>query len=659
MEKLGNGKVAVYLVLLTVLGTWLSGAQMPGWARAAAVVLAVLGTVVAQHGRRLLNVVRALPRDLWFLRLYARVLRVMKRFERENASVVGVLEERAQRTPDEPCFLFESRTWTFKNVNDYSNRLARALQRVGVARGDILALVLDNCVEYVCVWLAAAKLGAVTALINRNLRDVPLAHTINAARTKVVLFGREYADGIDGVRGELRGVESFFQFGGGSGGVEAHWFRDILPLMDKESTDKPVVDFTPKFDDPIMYIYTSGTTGLPKAAIITNAKVMGFPLGIMRACDLRPVRDVHYCPLPLYHAAAGACAASLALVHGVTVVLTPKFSASKFWADCVKYKATSAQYIGELCRFLVLSPESPYDRQHGVRVLLGNGMSPGIWRRVQERFGVLQIAELYGSTEGNILIVNVDGKVGAIGFVPLLLPRSLWPLDVVRVDAETNEPIRDDLTGLCIPCNYGEPGMIIGKIRQNVIHSRFVGYLDRQATEKKILTDVFDLGDRYFLSGDLVVMDEMGYLYFKDRTGDTYRWKGENVSTAEVEAAMTRVLLPQGVREVAVYGVQVPGHEGRAGMAAIADPDRRADLRLLAEQLTKCLPAYERPVFLRVSDALPMTGTHKVSKVLLQREGFLDVPATDCVHVFDSRAGTYLPLSVALLENIRENKLRI
>lgn len=663
MELLWRSKALAAFVAVTVLGNWLLGpADAPKWMRILAVLAAFLVTVVLQHRRRLLAVVKMLPRDIRLLRLYATAMRKVRHLEATGATAVSVVEANARTMADQTCFKFEDRTWTYREVNEYSNRLARKFQALGVGRGDVVALIESNRIEYICTWVGLAKLGAVTALVNRNLRDAPLVHTITVAKAKLVVFGAEYEAVVSEVRDSLPGVVQYLRF---SDGLQAgcspaqDWFSDLLADLDAQSGDNPEVARPPGPQDPVMYIYTSGTTGLPKAAIITHFRILFWALGVMLQTRMRPGKDLMYCALPMYHAAAGAYACSLALIHGVPVAFAPKFSASRFWSDCARHGATCAQYIGEICRFLVLSPDSPRDKQHGVRALLGNGMSPGVWKHVQTKFGIRDVFEFYGSTEGNFMLINMEGIVGSIGFMPCLLPRSLWPVDLVRVDEDTGELIRDDVSGLCVRCQPGEPGQIVGKIRDSVKTTEFVGYLDRKATDKKIGRDLFCQGDRYFLTGDVAVMDEYGYMYFKDRLGDTYRWKGENVSTAEVETVMTAVVLPYGVRELAVYGVKVPGHEGRAGMAALADPEHRVDLDVLAKQLSKKLPSYAKPQFVRISQTLPMTGTLKVSKVPLQKDGFDGVTNNDPVFVFDSRATTYVPLTDAILADIRENKWRI
>lgn len=337
-----------------------------------------------------------------------------------------------------------------------------------------------------------------------------------------------------------------------------------------------------------------------------------------RMLGLRADSDILYNPIPLYHMSGGLVGTGCALTKGIPSVLRSKFSVSAYWADCIKYKCTLAQYIGEMCRYLLKAPPRPEDKAHSVRLMVGNGMRPQIWQEFVDRFKIEQITEVYGSSEGNANIVNVDNQVGAVGFVPSILPKSLHPVALIRVNPETCEPIRGK-DGFCIRTEIGEPGMLIGMIKPGNASREFNGYLDKEASQKKIVENVFSKGDKAFLSGDILVQDEFGYFYFKDRTGDTFRWKGENVATAEVEGVISNVV---GYRDATVYGVQIPGVEGKAGMAAIVDPDSLLDFKALAEGLDKALPSYARPIFLRIVKELEMTSTFKLKKISLQKEGF-------------------------------------
>ena len=266
-----------------------------------------------------------------------------------------------------------------------------------------------------------------------------------------------------------------------------------------------------------------------------------------------------------------------------------------------------AQYIGEICRYLLVQPNCPTDRQHTVTLMFGNGLRPKIWRSFVERFGIAQTGELYGSTEGNANVINTDNREGACGFVSQLLPR-LYPVCLIKVDEETNLPVRDK-NGMCIRCGPGESGEFVGKIVQSDPTRSFDGYANREATEKKIISNVFHQGDQAFLSGDLLTLDDLGYLYFKDRTGDTYRWKGENVSTAEVEAVISNAI---GQLDCVVFGVEIKDCEGKAGMAVISTSGAEFNLDQLASRLNASLPRFAIPVFLRIVNELKMTGEFKL-----------------------------------------------
>ena len=340
------------------------------------------------------------------------------------------------------------------------------------------------------------------------------------------------------------------------------------------------------------------------------------------------------------------------MTSGISMVIRDKFSASKYWEDCIRYRVTAAQYIGEMCRYLLNTPPSSQDTQHSVRLMFGNGLRPDIWPDFVQRFNIKHISEFYGSTEGNSNIINFDNTVGAVGFVPVLFS-SILPLGLIRV-GEDGVPVRDEKTGLCIRCKVGEPGEFVGVIQSNHPVREFSGYSDKESTEKKILRNVWKHGDTCFRSGDILVSDKFGYLYFKDRKGDTFRWKGENVSTAEVESVVSRVT---GLSDVVVYGVTVPGCEGRAGMAAIASDSQEIDMQGLAEDIVHKLPGYSRPFFLRLCQQLDMTGTFKLKKRDLQVQGY-GPDIEDDLYFLDLKEINYVPLTSKLREKINTGLVR-
>ncbi|XP_032687154.1 long-chain fatty acid transport protein 4 isoform X2 [Odontomachus brunneus] len=510
---------------------------------------------------------------------------------------------------------------------------------------------MESRPEYVGTWLGLSKAGFVAALVNTNLRHETLLHSINAAGCKAVIFGSELKDAIRDIKSKIPDIE-LYQW---SELADTSVLEGAIDLNTEISSIEPgplVVELdigSPR--DKLIYIYTSGTTGMPKAAVINNLRYMLITCGVNAMLNLRP-DDRIYDPLPLYHTAGGIIGAGQALMGGVTVVLRRRFSASKFWSDCVHYECTIAQYIGEICRFLLTVPPGQYDRAHKIRLMFGNGLRPQIWESFVKRFGVKQIGEFYGATEGNSNLVNIDNTVGAVGFVPRYAS-VLYPVALLKVDDETGEPLRGP-DGFCIPCKPGEPGVFVGKINPKKAINDFSGYADKKASEQKIIHDVFKKGDRVFNSGDILIMDEYGYFFFKDRTGDTFRWRGENVATSEVEAIVSNVI---GLKDAAVYGVEVPGSEGKAGMAAIYDPNNTLDLKELVEGLKKSLPSYARPLFIRVLSELPMTGTFKLKKKDLQQDAFNIEKVKDPVYFLNK--DSYVRMTDELYNDIKQGKIRL
>ncbi|XP_043323213.1 long-chain fatty acid transport protein 1 isoform X3 [Cervus canadensis] len=432
----------------------------------------------------------------------------------------------------------------------------------------------------------------------------------------------------------------------------------LLDPVLKETSTAPLAQPPGKgMDDRLFYIYTSGTTGLPKAAIIVHSRYYRIAAFGHHSYSMQAA-DVLYDCLPLYHSAGNIVGVGQCLIYGLTVVLRKKFSASRFWDDCVKYNCTVVQYIGEICRYLLKQPVREAEGRHRVRLAVGNGLRPSIWEEFTERFGVRQIGEFYGATECNCSIANMDGKgssltglapsqVGSCGFNSRILPH-VYPIRLVKVNEDTMELLRD-AQGLCIPCQTGEPGLLVGQINQQDPLRRFDGYISESATSKKIAHSVFRKGDSAYLSGDVLVMDELGYMYFRDRSGDTFRWRGENVSTTEVEGVLSRLL---GQTDVAVYGVAVPGVEGKAGMAAIADPHGQLSPNALYEELQKVLAPYARPIFLRLLPQVDTTGTFKIQKTRLQHEGFDPRQTSDRLFFLDLKQGHYLPLDQGVYTRI-------
>ncbi len=383
--------------------------------------------------------------------------------------------------------------------------------------------------------------------------------------------------------------------------------------------------------DKAFYIYTSGTTGLPKASNFTHLRMLFMMHGFSGGLNAKAA-DRMYNVLPLYHSAGGVCAIGPALLTGGSVILKRKLSVSEFWDDVHRYEATIFQYIGELCRYLLNAPPTKYERDHKIRAITGNGLRPEIWKTFQQRFAIPKIIEFYGATEGNVSMLNYDGTVGAVGRIPSYMRRTITTR-IVRFDIEHEVPVRGP-DGFCIECADNEVGETIGKIT-NEPGKTFDGYTKAADTQKKILHDVFEKGDAWFRTGDLMRRDAQGYFYFVDRIGDTFRWKGENIATSEVSEALS--VIP-GIKEANVYGVAVPGMDGRAGMAALVT-GTGFDIAKLADALSGNLPSYARPVFIRLLPELEITGTFKQRKVELVKDGFDPAAIADPLYWFDPARG--------------------
>lgn len=531
---------------------------------------------------------------------------------------------------------FEGRLFTYEELDARANQYAHWALDQGFRRGDAVALFMENKPDFIAFWIGLSKVGVVTALINNNLQGSGLAHCVNIAGAKAILMGPEQADLFKSAQSEFAEGTTAWSIGGVMEGTES--LDDRFADLSTERPD-PAVRNGMTVDDLCLYVYTSGTTGLPKAARLTHSRTLSMMNSFIAPCNIT-ARDRIYLTLPLYHGTGGICGVGQALFTGASLILRRKFSASAFWDEAVEEGATAFVYIGELCRYLMNAPEHPNERQHKIRTGFGNGLRPEVWGRFVERFGIEKLVEFYGSTEGNVSFVNFDGKIGAIGRLPSYMESKIFTR-IVKFDVAEEKPIRD-ADGFCIEADVNEVGEAIGLIRPE---ARFDGYNDSAQTEKKILRDVFEPGDMWFRTGDLLKKDEHAYLYFVDRIGDTYRWKSENVSTNEVAEALA---VFDGIKLPNVYGVELPETDGRAGMAAVTlDDARTLDGKALAAHIDQHLPVYARPIFIRVQPEAETTGTFKYRKVDLVKESYdlSKVDAEDKVFVRLPKSDTYEPLT--------------
>jgi fatty-acyl-CoA synthase len=565
-----------------------------------------------------------------------------------EAGVADILEGWAKKTPNAKAIFFEDKVYTYREYNDAANRYALWARSIGVKKGDAVALLMENRPEYLFAWGGLAKIGAIAALINTNQRERALAHSLGISQAQHVILGAEMAENYASAVSLMEKPLKIWTTGGRVQGTED--LDAALTAQNPGAYDKTMRKGLIA-DDKCFYIYTSGTTGLPKAANISHMRALAM-MNTFHVITGATQNDRMYVVLPLYHSAGGVCAVGAALIGGAGIVIRRRFSASGFWDDAVKYQVTLFQYIGELCRYMLNAPAHPKERAHKIRLITGNGLRPEIWKPFQTRFNIPKIVEFYGATEGNVSLVNFDGKVGAIGRIPGWA-KSRTHMRLFRFDVETEQPVRGP-DGFCIECQPGEIGEAVGEIRATEARSRFEGYSKGSDTEKKLLRDAQKKGDVWFRTGDLMKQDAQGYFYFVDRIGDTFRWKGENVSTNEVAEAIS---VYPGIKEANVYGVQIPGTDGRAGMAALVTA-APIDFKAFQTHLEKNLPAYARPVFLRLQKEIEATGTFKHTKVALVKEGFDPSKIADPLYFFDPVTKAYEPLTAEIYTMIVEGRLR-
>lgn len=561
----------------------------------------------------------------------------------QRYTVADRIEERALSDTDRPFLLCEDRVVSYGAFNAAANRVARAALAAGLGYGDNVGLMMENRPEFIIAWAGLAKIGVTTALINTHVTGKPLVHALAATGVRVVIVGGECTERFFASGDEAVKDRDIYVWPDGDDDLSdetlprgIHDFSAVLSEMPEANVDLAARGALTAGDD-LFLIFTSGTTGLPKAARISQMRFLGVGDGMSDIAGYGP-DDVVGCVLPLYHGAAGMVVVSSALASGAAIAISRKFSASGFWDFARRYNVTAWQYIGETCRYLLNQPPSADDRDHSVRVMMGAGLGADIWERFQERFGIARILEGWSSTEANTNLINLDNRVGSCGRVPF---KDRHNGRLVRFDVESETHPRND-AGYCIECEPGEVGEFIGMILElpDSGAGRFEGYASESETEAKILRGVFSQGDRWYRSGDLLRQDDDGYFYFVDRIGDTFRWKSENVSTQEVAEVLAEF---PGVEIANVYGVKVPGADGRAGMAALVLRDPAAfDGKAFFEFTDKRLPGYAAPVFVRLAGEADMTTTFKLRKVDLQREGYDSAKIADPLYVRDVGAGAYV-----------------
>jgi fatty-acyl-CoA synthase len=594
------------------------------------------------------------------LRAWTRALALTAPIAQHPELTLPVLIDRlGERFGPAPALLSLEARLSYRVLAEQTRRYARWGLSQGLKRGDVVGLLMSNCPAYLAIWLGLSRIGVTVALLNTHVTGERLAYAIDLVHPRRLICGASLSEQLESARPRLaHGVDCWIHGAGES----------TLPRLDLAISSLASTPFAddeyapPSLADRALCIYTSGTTGLPKAANISHFRVMQWSHWFAGLMDTSAHDRIYDC-LPMYHSIGGVVAPGAVLVSGGTVVVRERFSSSVFWKDIAHERCTLFQYIGELCRYLLQAPPEAAETHHHLRLCCGNGLRAEVWEPFQQRFRIPHILEYYASTEGSFSLYNCDQRVGSIGRIPAFLSHRV-PVALIAVDRDTGVPVRD-ASGRCVRCAPNEIGEAIGQLLDadgdgdgdgdGGNGSRFEGYVDVQATRQKILCDVFSPGDRWYRSGDLMRQDPRGYFYFVDRLGDAFRWQGENVSSTEVSSTLVSC---DGVRDAVAYGVLVPGAEGRACMAALAVA-ADFDLQVFRREVSARLPAYARPLFLRIVSELDLTATFKLARQRLALEGFDPARTGDQLYWSDSTQQAYVRLDHTLYRRLLDGELRL
>lgn len=559
----------------------------------------------------------------------------------DTYSIGTVLEKNAVRFKNKNAILFENQSWTHAQLNDIVNQYAHLFLHQGVKKGQVVIVFLENRPEVIFTVSALAKIGAIASLINSNHRSQVLKHSIHQHNDGYFVIGEELVPAFEEIKNEVNSPRK----------------KVIIGIPDKKSTSFPadyisidtVIDRFPKSNipgvaqmksgTPFAYIFTSGTTGMPKASIQTQHKWLTCMYWFGKVNLNLNENDVIYISIPFYHSNALLIAWSSSAVSGAAMAIRRKFSVQEFWKDCIRFNATAFIYIGDICRYLYNASPSELDQQHQVKKIIGNGLRPDIWKNFKYRFNISEVYEFYASSEGNMTFTNTLNLDDTVGWCAS-------KFEIVKYDREKGEPIKDK-NGFLQKVKWGEVGLMIFEISEKY---PFPGYVKKEENDKKLIKNAFTKGDQWFNTGDLMRNIGFGHSQFVDREGDTFRWKGENVATAEVEEILNAY---PSIHISSVYGVEIPHTDGKAGMAAIQLKENYSlDWEDFTAYLEKELPSYAMPVFIRIVEKFELTSTYKIVKSQLKKESFYD--STDEVWFKKSKSSPYQVLTKELLEEIKK-----
>ena len=546
----------------------------------------------------------------------------------DNESLAHSFEKTVEEFGNNNFIFFEDESWSYSETNKAANSLANKLVEDGVTHSDRVVLFMENRPDFIISILALNKIGAIGVLINTSLTGKPLIHCINSSDSKKCIVGAELAASLEAVLDEIniKDKEDIYWVEDGDRFICPEWALSLKPLLDDSKDENLAITNMVTAKDTAFYIFTSGTTGVPKAALFPNSKIIAASINISKGGYRINDSDCMYNCLPLYHSTGlmlGLCAC---VQVGAATFIRRKFSASAFWKEAKQFNTTAFVYVGELCRYLSFQDPSEEEKDNPISSMVGNGLRPDLWDCFRNRFNVERIVEIYGASEGNALFMNLLNKDETIGMTNARV--ALFEYDVAE------DKLVKDTESKFIEVGEGQPGLLLVEIGPDAIYN---GYTDKKASEEKVISNVFEEGDRWFNTGDLVKTMDVGFslgrthYQFVDRVGDTFRWKSENVSTNEVAEILNAF---DQVNMANVFGVKVPQSEGRAGMVAFNCNLDDFKWDEFAEFVSIKLPSYAQPVFVRIIEELETTGTFKLKKNDLREEAYhLDKVKGDKVYI--------------------------
>ncbi|PCK07163.1 MAG: long-chain-acyl-CoA synthetase [Alteromonadaceae bacterium] len=560
-------------------------------------------------------------------------------------------EKAVKSNPNGLAFLYEDSRFTYHEFNLWANQICHYFLDQGVKKGDTVAIFIENRPELMACVLGLAKIGAVSAMVNTQQTGNVLTHSLNLVKPKYVIVGEELTGALDSIKSSVDIADNKFycladrNTRKDPGQVPGNYLNLAKEIRHYPTTN-PYTTNKIYFNDPCFYIYTSGTTGMPKAGIFKHGRWMqsygGFGIGALR---LKP-GDILYCTLPLYHATGLVICWSSVMSGSAGLAIKRKFSASSFWSDIRYFNANAIGYVGELCRYLMALPEQNDDKDNPVVKMVGNGLRPNVWKPFKKRFGIKEVFELYAASDGNIGFLNMFNLDNTVGVTSA-------PFAIVEYDRAADKPVLTS-KGFMKKVKRGGTGLLLAEITAN---SPLAGYTDQTKTNKVIERNVFKNGDQWFNTGDL--MRDIGFKHtqFVDRLGDTYRWKGENVSAAEVENLISSY---QEIEEVVAYGVEIPNTNGRAGMASIT-PNigvESFNFKDFYLHVKNTMPHYAAPVFIRMKATMDTTSTFKYKKTDLKEEAFNIAKTSDPIYAALPGSTEYTPITQKVFDEIMEGEYR-